>query len=73
MQSPQGKIPNIFNAIYTTKTENTIFNLFWGTLCAILAPKDAKGTEKQAIKIKLIILTYPIEYGNVLTPQPDAM
>lgn len=31
---------------------------------------DAKGTEKQEIIKKFIMLTYPIEYGNVLTPQP---
>ena len=50
-----------------------IFNFFWGTLCAILAPTEAIGTEKHAIKIKLIMLTYPIEYGNVLTPQPETI
>ena len=36
-----------------------------------MAPRDAIGTEKQDIDKKLIMLTYPIEYGNVLTPQPD--
>ena len=56
--------------MYKTKIENIIFNFFWGSLCANLAPIDANGTEKQAMNKKLMMLTYPMEYGNVLTPQP---
>ena len=69
--SPQGKTPNIFNAMYNTNTENMIFSFFWGTLWAYFAPIEARGTEKQAISKKLMMLTYPIEYGNVDTPHPE--
>ena len=57
--------------MYNTNMENMIFNFFCGTLWANLAPNDAIGTEKQAIRMKFIMLTYPIEYGNVETPQPE--
>ena len=59
--------------MYNTNIENMIFNFFWGTLWAYFAPTEANGTEKHAINKKLIMLTYPIEYGKVLTPQPETI
>lgn len=35
------------------------------------APSCANGTENEDIRMKLIMLTYPNEYGNVLTPHPE--
>ena len=35
------------------------------------SPSCANGTENEDIRMKLIMLTYPNEYGNVLTPHPE--
>ena len=62
---------SILSAIYNIKTPKIRFNDFSDSLWVNFAPNCAKGTENNDIKIKLIILIYPNEYGNVLTPHPE--